>query len=219
MSKETPFEKEKKRFIESYKKMSIDELEQEKKRLLNGVDDYFDRCEEENPIEHKEELIITDDMINHCIDLYLNSEKYYPTGYDEETNKVNSARIGIRILVDLGFTKSAVDLYKMYFKEKVMKAMAHTGSIDDINSILEMKKRQKNIASTERNKNKTLAVKIIKDTWDKYPEASQTRMQETLHEYFKGSVSKSTLLRWIKETGIKPIKGKKSKTFSLVIPL
>lgn len=84
--------------------------------------------------------------------------------------------------------------------------------------------RNRNNASGPRNIYYDEALKIMIDTWAKYPTASKNGMKAKIIKYFglnrhdKDKVSDSSVKRWIKENKLGPTKGVKPITdFDLVI--
>lgn len=115
----------------------------------------------------------------------------------------------------LGFDEEVNSLLEVAFcHEKFILGQIHF--VYNSSKVFERLKQKKN-SSKPRNPNYALAIKIIKDTWAKYPEASKNEMCSKLHLYFNGTVSKDTLKRWIKKSKLQPPKPLKYSSFSLVV--
>lgn len=73
-------------------------------------------------------------------------------------------------------------------------------------------------ASKPRHQFYDEVMEVIKATWEKYPNASQTGLHEALCSHYYGKVSRNSLLKWISDSGFRPEKPKKYSTFQLVFP-
>lgn len=71
------------------------------------------------------------------------------------------------------------------------------------------------------NKHKESALKIAKETWDLYPNASQEGMADELYRYFRDkrrdNPTSGAIKTWLSESGLNPKGVKKNRDFTLVI--
>ncbi|XBS69918.1 hypothetical protein ABK905_00575 [Acerihabitans sp. KWT182] len=115
----------------------------------------------------------------------------------------------------LGFNQHAKTLLKTAFKSETfmhsqLQFIYHASNVIT-------KYKQKLRSSKPRNAYYEQAIKIIKNTWLKYPAASKAAMCSKLHTHFSGKISKDTLDRWIKKSKLQPPKPGKYIGFNLVI--
>ncbi|AYY74538.1 MULTISPECIES: hypothetical protein [Citrobacter] len=115
----------------------------------------------------------------------------------------------------MGLDSVADNLLKIAFYNENMK-LGQLHFVYHSGKVVERLKQRKN-SSQPRNPNYAKAIRILKDTWEKYPAASKNEMLSKLHQYFNGSVSKDSIKRWIKKSKLQPPKPDKYTAFSLVI--
>lgn len=73
-------------------------------------------------------------------------------------------------------------------------------------------------ASKPRHVHYEEVISVIKATWEKYPNASQTGIHEALCSHYYGKVSRNALAKWISKSGLRPPKPEKYSSFELVLP-
>lgn len=73
-------------------------------------------------------------------------------------------------------------------------------------------------ASKPRNKYYSEVMEVIRLTWEKYPAASPTGMQEKLSVHYHGKVSRGALGNWVTGHEARPPKPEKYQRFDLVFP-
>lgn len=78
--------------------------------------------------------------------------------------------------------------------------------------------KAKENASKPRHKYYDEVISVIKATWDKYPNASQTGILEALCSHYYGKVSRNALNSWIVNSKLRPARPQKYSSFELVIP-
>lgn len=73
-------------------------------------------------------------------------------------------------------------------------------------------------ASKPRNKYYSEVMEVVRLTWEKYPAASPTGMQEKLAVHYHGKVSRGALGNWVNSHDCRPPKPEKYQRFDLVFP-
>ncbi|MBX4653040.1 hypothetical protein [Klebsiella michiganensis] len=73
-------------------------------------------------------------------------------------------------------------------------------------------------ASKPRNKYYYEVMEVIRLTWEKYPAASPTGIQEKLSVHYHGKVSRGALGNWVNRHEARPEKPEKYQRFDLVFP-
>ncbi|HHE4876246.1 hypothetical protein [Morganella morganii] len=122
----------------------------------------------------------------------------YSLGLKENADRLT--RVGMEIIVNDAFKKEFDNLNK----EDTIK-----NGLSDLN-------RKK--ASKPRSKYYDEVMFVIKATWEKYPNASQTKLLDKLCLHYADKVTRNTLLNWIKKSGARPPKPKQYSSCKLVHP-
>lgn len=123
------------------------------------------------------------------------------------------------ILEVLGFERLAKQMRKLFSElltENFMSGIREDAYAKKIISQDRSKAGKGNI-----NPHKNAAIKIAKDTWDKYPNASQGGMTDELYHYFrkkrKDNPASGAIKSWLAESGLNPNVKPKNRDFTLVI--
>lgn len=126
-----------------------------------------------------------------------------------------NALLSASVMHFLGFASVALEIIQSAMVSEKLKFeqlhIAHKSSV-----IMERYKQHLKSAKP-RNTHYEEAIKIISDTWSKYPAASKAGMCSKLHHYFNGAVSKDSINRWIKKSKLQPPKPERYTAFSLII--
>lgn len=174
----------------------------------------------------KEELINYISSRDYTVWITFEAEESYPT-IDEPP--VQGFRIGVNSgTEEEHFFRSALIFEIMGFSDLslTMKMEFYTRIINDIFKDSVMQKIEKDVisnvnrekASKPRHQYHEEIMAVIKATWEKYPNASQTGIHEALCSHYYGKVSRNSLAKWISSSGLRPPKPDKYSSFELVLP-
>jgi len=134
---------------------------------------------------------------------------------DESMPGVHLLRAAI-ILELLGLEQLAFDIkcefYAFIVSDIFQDTLFEKNKSEIISSVQSEKARK------PRNKHYSEVMEIIRLTWEKYPAASPTGMQEKLSVHYHGKVSRGALGSWVNGHEARPPKPEKYQRFDLVFP-
>ncbi|HGF8969335.1 TPA: hypothetical protein ACJCXU_000768 [Yersinia enterocolitica] len=172
----------------------------------------FSREKHINQVGSISELRALDESINDK----ESANQYISAIFNEELNVIIKANI---ILKSAGCNYISSELDVIIDKMTINLLLTNP-----INAI-----KKKEIISEDRRKagkgnispHKNTAIKIAKDTWDKYPNASQGGMVDELFHYFRekrnDNPASGAIKSWLSESGLNPNITPKNRKFKLVI--
>ncbi|BES86295.1 hypothetical protein PEC302110_33920 [Pectobacterium araliae] len=149
-----------------------------------------------------------------------NDDNYDKLMTDIPTDDVKALMVAIAMLEVLGLENSAFALRKATARYDLYRGIEPVvlGAVvnDETNNRISEKNRSN--AQGPRHRHYDDAIKIMRDTWGKYPNASKNGMVEKLHSHFNEEVSRQSLQKWIKDNELgQHEKVRPSPPFNLVI--
>ncbi|MBN7844197.1 hypothetical protein J0A78_21290 [Providencia rettgeri] len=201
-------------FIDIFLSMPLKHAKNEfsilEKNLISAADIAIDKKMfiREYDIDNISELSILDyEITNSFLESYAN------IGF---TKKMVILKQAHNILSSAGCKNTAKEIMEL-FKIELCDII-----LGDLRYKLKHKEMQsqkaKENASKPRHQYYEEVMSVIKATWDKYPNASQTGIHDALCSHYYGKVSRNALNTWITKSGLRPPKPKKYSSFQLVFP-
>lgn len=145
---------------------------------------------------------------------------------DEMANEFDIKNSGVQGLIKsaavleiMGFERLAKQMRKLYAESLAELFMSGVRADEFAKQVIS--KDRSNAGKGNTSRHKETALKIAKDTWDKYPNASQNGMAEELFSYFRGkwkdNPGTKAITGWLAASGMNPDCKPKNRKFELVI--
>ncbi|RJT27693.1 hypothetical protein [Buttiauxella izardii] len=155
--------------------------------------------------------VVPPEIILEWIELTGRTPEYTHTDCDAANDLMTAAAL----LQLHGYKEQAKKTLKHAFYLQCLHA-TEDGRLELLEKTLQSAKQQA-VAKKPRNKNYDEAMRIARNTWDKYPGASKGQLCKNLKKHFNNGVSVDRLDAWFTDAGIVPPKPQKYTSFSLVL--
>lgn len=189
--------------------------------LMNSLSDAAKKIKENSELSKKKSINQVDSISElRALDESINKKKlasqYISALLNEELNVIMKAKL---ILESAGCDYISSELNVIIDKMTINLLLTNPINVIKKKEIISEDRRKAGKGNISPHKN--TAIKIAKDTWDKYPNASQGGMADELFHYFRekrnDNPASGAIKSWLSESGLNPNITPKNRKFKLVI--